>query len=419
MNIVVIASGSRGDVQPFVALGKGLQAAGHTVSVFTTLDFQDLVTSYGLAFASMGVSVEATAQSMQVLVEQGNMLKVLSMQAKASERLARYAAINGMAACQDADLLIGGLGGLFTGLMLSEKLGIPFLQAHVLPFTPTNAFPGLLAPFPSTPLLAWANRTTHQITRQMIWQSSRSADAKARAQLGLPAPSFWGAFATLDRSTQPILYGYSPQVLPPPADWGPSIHVTGYWLLPPPEGWQPPADLVAFLEAGPPPVYVGFGSMGSTKPEATAEMVIQALARTGQRGVLSSGWGGLKQDQLPSNVFMVGSVPHSWLFPRMAAVVHHGGAGTTAAGLSAGVPSIITPFFADQPFWGRRVYELGVGPKPIPRRALQAANLAEAIGQAMHDTTMRSRAAALGERIRAEDGVARAVAIIEQHNRHA
>lgn len=146
-------------------------------------------------------------------------------------------------------------------------------------------------------------------------------------------------------------------------------------------------------------------------------MVLQALARTGQRGVLYAGWGGLKKEQLPSNVFMTSSVPHTWLFPRMAAVVHHGGVGTTAAGLAAGVPSIVTPFFADQPFWGQRVYQLGVGPRPIARKRLTADNLTEAIQRALSDTEMRKKAAALGARIRAENGIARAVAIIEQSSR--
>jgi len=204
-------------------------------------------------------------------------------------------------------------------------------------------------------------------------------------------------------------------VIPPPTDWPDYIQVTGYWFLEPPTGWEPPSDLVKFLQAGPPPVYVGFGSMLSRKPEETADLILTALANTGQRAVLSSGWGGLKKENLPETVFMVGSIPHIWLFPRMAAVVHHGGAGTTGAGLHAGIPSIITPFFGDQPFWGHRVYELGVGPKPIPRQRLTVESLAEAIHAAVSDAAIRKNAAHLGKLIRAEDGVARAVAIIEQN----
>ena len=253
------------------------------------------------------------------------------------------------------------------------------------------------------------------MAQQMMWQTTRGADNKARADIlkMQPAP-FLGPFSTLNGQGQIILNGYSPQVIPLAKDWADYIHVTGYWFLDPPQGWEPPIDLVHFLQAGPPPVYIGFGSMPSRKPEEAANLVLQALARSGQRGVLSAGWGGLKNDDLPKTVCMVGSLPHSWLFPQMAAVVHHGGAGTTAAGLSAGVPSIVTPFFGDQPFWAQRVYELGVGPKPIARKALSVERLAEAIRSAVTDTAMREKAADLGKRIRAENGVARAVEVIEQ-----
>ncbi len=415
MQITIIAGGSRGDVQPYIALGKGLLDAGHTVRLLSSDDFQDLVADYGLEFFSTGGSAQAVAQEMQQRVEQGQMLKVLREMSKASEHQAVQAAEKGLIACEGSDLILGGLSGLFSGASLSEKLEIPLMLAYLVPFTPTNAFSGPLAPLPQMPLTRWLNKPSHSITQQMMWQSFRSADAKAREQvLHLPPTSFWGPFSSLTRQKRPILYGYSPQVLPHPSDWDASQHITGYWFLEPPQGWEPPADLLRFLQAGPPPVYIGFGSMSSSKPEEAADMALQALARTGQRGVLYAGWGGLKKDQLPDTVFMAGSLPHTWLFPRMAAVVHHGGVGTTAAGLAAGVPSIITPFFADQPFWGRQVYDLGVGPKPIPRKRLTADNLTEAIQRAISDTGMRKKAASLGERIRAENGVAEAVAIIEQ-----
>ncbi len=167
-----------------------------------------------------------------------------------------------------------------------------------------------------------------------------------------------------------------------------------------------------FLDSGTPPVYIGFGSMGSRKPKETADLVLEALDRTGQRGILSSGWGGLSQENLPDTVHMVDLVPHSWLFPRVAAVVHHGGAGTTAAGLRAGVPSIVIPFFGDQLFWGQRVEKLGVGTAPIPRKQLTVEKLAAAIHRAVTDPLMRQQAAHLGARIQTEDGIANAVAVI-------
>ncbi|MGQ9552632.1 MAG: glycosyltransferase [Anaerolineae bacterium] len=210
-----------------------------------------------------------------------------------------------------------------------------------------------------------------------------------------------------------ILYGFSPSVIPPPSDWGSDIHVTGYWFLDAADDWAPPPALIEFLEAGPPPVYVGFGSMSNRKPEETADLVLAALARAQQRGVVLSGWSGLQKADLPNSVVMVDSIPFSWLFPRVAAVVHHGGAGTTAAGLRAGVPAVVIPFFADQPFWGQRLVALGVGPAPIPRKKLTVERLAQAIEKAVTDQAMRQRAVALGARIRAEDGVAGAVAVVQ------
>jgi UDP:flavonoid glycosyltransferase YjiC (YdhE family) len=230
--------------------------------------------------------------------------------------------------------------------------------------------------------------------------------------LGLPPAPFWGPdnAALLQDS---ILYGFSPSVIPKPVDWDSNIHVTGYWLLDSGSDWTPPSDLVEFLEGGTPPVYIGFGSMSNRNPEETANLCLQALAQTKQRAIMLSGWGGLQKANLPDTVFMIDSVPHSWLFPRVGAVVHHGGAGTTAAGLRAGVPSIIIPFFGDQLFWGQRIAELGVGPEPIPRKKLTVKRLAQAIQQAVTDESMRQRAFNLGAQIQAEDGIAGAVAVVQ------
>jgi sterol 3beta-glucosyltransferase len=416
MQVTIIAPGSRGDVQPYVALGQGLVEAGHKVRMLAAQDFHDLVTDYGLDSVDMGGSMESVAKDMQGLLEQGNFLKILSSMGRAAEELVYHASVSGLAACQGSDLIIAGVGGLFVGQALSEKLGIPLVQAYYFPFTPTGEFPNALVPLPRMRLPAWGNRLSYSIAQQMLWQNYRAADNKARREVMHLAPApFWGPFASLRRQEQMILYGYSPRVLPPPKDWGHFVHVTGYWFLEPPAGWEPPADLVDFLQAGPPPVYVGFGSMGNSKPEEATDLILRALARTGQRGVISAGWGGLRKGDLPDTVFMVGSVPFGWLFPQMAAVVHHGGAGATSMGLRAGVPSIVTPFMGDQPFWGQRVHELGVGPQPIPRQRLTVDRLAEAIRCAVTDPAMRRNAAALGERIRAENGVARAVEAIEQN----
>jgi sterol 3beta-glucosyltransferase len=198
-------------------------------------------------------------------------------------------------------------------------------------------------------------------------------------------------------------------VVPPPPDWPAWLHVTGYWFLDAEPGWQPPAALVDFLQSGPPPVYIGFGSMAGRDPEQRAEIALKALERSGRRGILLEGWGGLQPGDLPDSVLAVDAVPHDWLFPQMAAVVHHGGAGTTAAGLRAGTPTVVVPFFGDQPFWGRRVAELGAGPAAIPQKQLTVERLAAAIRAATSDESMRTHAHQLSQRIRNEDGIAHAV----------
>jgi sterol 3beta-glucosyltransferase len=199
-----------------------------------------------------------------------------------------------------------------------------------------------------------------------------------------------------------------------PDDWDENAVVTGYWFLDAAAAWQPPAELMAFLEGGPPPVYVGFGSLPSADGEHMTSLVLDALAKSNQRGVLATGWGGLGRRQMPPHVCVIDSAPHDWLFPRMAAVVHHGGSGTTAAGLRAGRPSIVCPAFGDQPFWAHRVHSLGVGPAPIPHRSLTADRLAAAVTRATLDPAFQRRASAIATAIGRERGVANAVAFIQE-----
>ena len=417
MIITIIATGSRGDVQPYIALGKGLKAAGYTVRLATHEDFEQLVRLHGLDYWPIKGNVTEVAQgaAMSELLENGNFLSIMSEMARAAEESAIHLVEGGLAACQGSDLMVGGLGGIYIGLAIAEKLDIPLLQAYYVPFTPTRAFPSVLLPMTLPNLGGALNYRSHHLTRQVMWQGFRRADKKARQQLlGLPKPSFWGPYRSKYAAGLPILYAFSPVVVPKPADWDENIQVTGYWFLDLTEDWSPPAQVSAFLEAGSKPLYIGFGSLSNQNPEATADLVLEALTRTGQRAIVLSGWGGLRKTELPETVLMVDSIPHAWLFPRMAAVVHHGGVGTTAAGLRAGVPSIVIPFFGDQPFWGQRVVALGVGPEPIPRKKLTVERLTLAIERAMSDQRMQEQSAELGERIRAEDGVKAAVAVVQQ-----
>ncbi len=415
MKITIITPGSRGDVQPYVALGKGLLDAGHAVRLLTSSDYRSLVTDYGLEFWDLGGSIQAIAGGMGRLLEQGNFFKILSEMGTAAKSMAVQGLQSGLEACQGTDLIIGGLAGFFTGHSLAEKLKVPFLPAFYYPLTPTQEFPNALAPLPPVRLPGWANLSTHRLAQQMLWLNFRSADNRARQEvLGLKPASVGGPFAEWEKREGTVLYGYSAEVIPRPADWPGCIHVTGYWFLPPPTDWQPSKDLLVFLQAGPKPVYVGFGSMGSSDPHKTLALMLNALAESGQRGVIQLAGAADLKDSLPDSVYLTGAVPFEWLFPRMAAVVHHGGAGTTSMGLRAGVPAVVTPFMGDQPFWARRVHELGAGPRPIPRRRLTAGRLAEAIKVAVSDPVMAKTAARIGEKIRAEAGVAAAVSIIEK-----
>jgi sterol 3beta-glucosyltransferase len=416
MRLVIIASGSRGDVEPYLALGKGLQQAGHGVRLVTHETYHDLVTSHGVEFCPVEGNPQGVAMSaeMRQRIAGGNFLSIMALMAREAKRSALDMAEATLAACQEADLLLAGIGGLFTGVAVAEKLGLPFIQAHYIPFTPTRAYPSFL--LPGLPLsVGPLNRLSYRLARQVMWQGFRRADRLARRQvLGMPPAPLFGPYNSESARGCPVLYGYSPAVIPPPPDWDRGVHVTGYWFLDPPAEWRPSPALVDFLEAGPPPVYVGFGSMGSRDPQEMAGMVLRAVAQAKRRAILLSGWGGLHAEDVPGSAFVLDAAPFSWLFPRMAAVVHHGGAGTTAAGLRAGVPSVVVPFFGDQPFWGRRVADLGAGPAPIPQKKLTAERLAAAIERAVTDEAMGRRAAELGEEIRAEDGVARAVQVITQ-----
>ena len=416
MRIAIIALGSRGDVQPYVALGKGLKKSGYNVRLVTHQNFEELVNSHGLEFWPVRGSVQDIAQSKEMSgrIEKGNFLSVISQMAKEAQRGALDVAEVGLKACKDADLILSGIGGLFIGFSLAEKLELPFLQAYYIPFTPTKAYPSFLLSRLPFKLGGTFNRFSYSIARQMMWQGFRSADKLARKKvLNLPPAPFWGLYKS-DRFNQlPILNGFSPNVIPKPPDWDENIHITGYWFLDSDANWTPPGDLMDFMQSGSPPVYVGFGSMSNRNPEETTDIILQALAKTQQRAIMLSGWGGMYKEKLPDNVFMLKSIPFSWLFPRVTAVIHHGGAGTTAAGLRAGVPSIIIPFFGDQFYWGQCVAKLGAGPEPIPRKKLTVERLARAIQEAVTDRAMHQNAIDLGAKIQEEDGINNAVSVIK------
>jgi UDP:flavonoid glycosyltransferase YjiC (YdhE family) len=194
-------------------------------------------------------------------------------------------------------------------------------------------------------------------------------------------------------------------LIPKPQDWASHISISGFFFLSLASNYTPAEDLIAFLDAGPPPVYIGFGSIVVDDPNAMTQLIFDAVAKSGQRALVSKGWGGFGADDLsiPEGVFMLGNVPHDWLFQRVSCVVHHGGAGTTAAGIAAGKPTVVVPFFGDQPFWGSMVARAGAGPQPILHKELNSGNLAAAILEALKPET-QEKAKAMSEKISQENG---------------
>ena len=418
MRITLLAIGTRGDVQPCVALGLGLQRAGHTVRIAAPDDMVALVSGRGLDFFPLGINMhrlQETIAGQRLLEAGGGATAGFRQMALLFKPLMETLMESIWQASQDAEAIVCSTLGI-GAYHVAEKLGVPFVWALIVPaFARTRAFPSPMAPDIS--LGNGYNWLTHVFFEQFMQLfAGRLINRWRKGRLNLPPVSLhkW-PYDTLQGRPVPKLYSYSPTVIPKPADWGRHTHVTGYWFLDRPPEWQPPTGLVDFLTAGPPPLYVGFGSLMPANPERITDLVLDALRQSGQRGVLATGWGAMKESSLPDDVFILRAVPHDWLFPRVTAVIHHGGAGTTAAGLRAGVPSILVPFGADQPFWGRQVYHLGVGPKPIPYKKLTVSRLTEAICTAVSNQAMRRRAAEQGERIRSENGIARAVQVIEHY----
>ena len=407
LRIRILTTGSRGDVQPYLALGRGLAAAGHDVVLLTAAPFEGLVAAAGLAFRPLNGDFLALAAAKGGM-DRGGGMKLL----KQVKPMLRAMLDDAWRGCRDADLILHHPKTL-GGPDLGEKLGVPAALALLQPIAvPTAAFPVPLLP-PGWRLPGWLARASYALTPLAAGVFGGVVGAWRTDTLGLPArrPRFAGGLRDATGRPATVLHGFSPLVVPPPPDWPPTAHVTGWWQEASP-AWAPPAELQRFLEAGPAPVYVGFGSMTTGDPRAKAALVVEAVRLAGVRAVIARGWGGLAADQAGDDVFWLDEAPHDRLFPLLAALVHHGGAGTTGAGLRAGRPTLVCPFFGDQPFWGERVHALGLGPRPIPQKALTAGRLAAALREATTDAAMRARAEALGAGLRAEDGVARAVEIV-------
>ena len=426
MKISLLALGSQGDVQPFIALACGLAQHGHQARILAVADYEPLVRSYGVPFSAVGGSAEALMDRELVYSffdRKGNPLRMAEEFVRAASPYVVKLFEDCWQACRDSDVLIVSSLGIIVGCHIAEKLKIQCHVVHMHPNSPTGLHPHVF--FSALP--AWAplhrhyNRLTYKLGAQGMWQFLQgSLNAARREVLDLKPLSAAGYWRLASSNAPLTMYAYSERVAPRPTDWDPDLHVTGYWWLQPPATWTPSPDLCAFLDDGPTPVYIGFGSnlIGRNPTQVTA-MIVEALQEAGVRGILYSNWGDLSIAELPAGILKITQTPHAWLFPHMAAVVHHGGAGTTAAALRAGKPSIVVPFFGDQAFWAERVFELGTGPRPIPRKQLDKQRLKQAILSAVGNEGMRGRAAQLGESLRAEDGVQRAVEIFNRYANHS
>ena len=401
MKITFLTYGTEGDTRPLLALAREVVDRGHEAHVLADVAGAPRAQALGIPFTALAGDMRGAflpGGAFGALLKDGASMSRLM---RACAALARDNTLPWMeaacAAARGSDLLVySGLAG-FVGLAVAEGLGIPCIGAAMWPMTPTRAFP---PPFlDAARLPGWANLLAHRAFERMAWSMFGPELNRARAQVfgAPPRRRPW--------RDMPLLVGCSPTLLARPADWPPNVHVTGVWQLPAGQGYEPPRALLDFLEAGPAPVYIGFGSMAGIA-QGTLVDAIAAVA-SGRRVLFHPGWSGIDASRLPPDVFVLDDTPHDWLFPRTALVVHHGGAGTSHAAARAGVPSVVVPFAGDQFFWARRMAARGIA-ATCPAAGLDSARLVQAVAAASQPA-MRDEARRVGQAMREEDGVRTAV----------
>ncbi|GGB89693.1 glycosyl transferase [Knoellia flava TL1] len=408
MRVNILAAGSRGDVQPMVALGVGLQRAGHEVTVCAGDDFEPLVTSHGVGFAPAGVRIEELIASPLGVAWLGESSRSPWHELAALRRFVRSTVEEYAGAwlplVGSADLWVSGMLTVHAADALASAGGGRHVSTEFAPVRPTREGTAGLQP-----VLPRRSSVLNVLAAQVLQATVASVFAppgdQVRRELGLPATGTRGMLDAMRRT--PALLAASPLVVPPAPDWHGDPEVTGYWFLDDDPGFVPDDALATWVGEGRRTAYVGFGSMSTSEARHLGELVAVAARAARVRVVLHSGSAGLASHD-DTWVHSVGSVPHGWLLPRTAGVVHHGGAGTTAAALRAGVPQAVVAHIGDQPYWGRRVWELGVGARPVRRHELSVEWLTEVL-RGFARGVSAERAAVVGAAIRAEDGVGRAV----------
>lgn len=407
MHLVVIAVGTRGDVAPYTGLGIRLVEAGYRVTIGAHAPFRALVTDAGLGFHEVPGDVAGLVRVPSP--DRPPSPFFLNRRVSQLERYLADVADGVVEATADADAVLV-TGAAPFAYAAAQARGLPSLGVFLQPFEPSRAYP---SPMTNTArsLGPWADRAVGTALLDMLFPFTKAAN-RIRERLGSPPQTARATRRAQAAAHWPVLHGISPHVLPRPTDWRPGLALTGYWWPHDPTGWTPPRQLVDFLAAGPPPVLIGFGSMGTGAGRWLQDAVTGAIASTGVRAIVQAGWAGLDAGR-GEQVLTVGEIPHSWLLPRVAAVVHHGGAGTTASGIRAGVPAVVTPIYADQPLWAHRLTELGVATS-IPFRKLTADGLGAALTRVLRDDSHRDRARTLAGRIAGEDGPAAVTAMIDR-----
>ncbi len=418
MKVFINTFGSRGDVQPFIVLGKALKGKGHTVMICTANRFEKEVIRNGLeygyitdeAFELLDSDSAILEDSLGILGVAKISLKLIKIAKPISNKMIK----NAWDAAKEfkPDLVLYHPKAL-GAVSIAEKFNVLAIMISLMPMlAPTKEFPVLA--MPNLKIGGWYNLLTYKLIL-MGYNSYMGGLNNIRVnQMGLKKlPKYTGLTANYDKSLIPNIHAISSHVLKLPKDW-PSIYtMSGYLFEEKDEQYTPPLALLNFLGEGPPPVYVGFGSMSGSNPARLTKIVVDALIKANVRGIIATGWGGLEITDLPDSIFKIESAPHGWLFPKMSAVVHHGGAGTTASGLRAGIPTVICPFMGDQPFWGSQVVKLGVGLKVSPQKKLTSEELSEAIYKATTDIDMQKASTILGKKIQAEDGVTKVINTIK------
>ncbi|XP_039138503.1 LOW QUALITY PROTEIN: sterol 3-beta-glucosyltransferase UGT80A2-like [Dioscorea cayenensis subsp. rotundata] len=417
LQIVILIVGTRGDVQPFIAIGKKLQDYGHRVRLATHANFKEFVLTAGLEFYPLGGDPKVLAEYM---VKNKGFLPSAPSEITVQRKQLKDIIYSLYSACKDADADTGvpfkadaiiANPPAYGHTHVAEALKVPIHIFFTMPWSPTSEFPHPLSRVKQSA----GYRLSYQIVDSMIWLGIRDMINDFRKRKLKLRPVTYLSGSHTSGSDAPHAYIWSPHLVPKPKDWGPKIDVVGFCFLDLASNYVPPEPLVNWLEAGDKPIYIGFGSLPVQDPQKMTQIIVEALQTTGQRGIINKGWGGLGNLAEPKEfVYQLDNVPHDWLFLQCKAVVHHGGAGTTAAGLKAACPTTIVPFFGDQPFWGDRVHARGVGPAPIPVDQFSLPKLVEAINF-MLDSKVKERAVELAKAMESEDGVTGAVKAFLKH----